>query len=116
MIVEPVTLRRADLVDALGETVGLNRRESAEMVDAFFAEICATLIQAKDVKLARFGNFDVRPKAPRPGRNPRTGELVSIPARSVVRIQASQKLRAAIEHPGRASDAARLSTVAARDN
>jgi len=114
MTIAPVTLCRADLVGVLCETVGLNRRESTEMVDAFFDQICTTLLQAEDVKLAGFGNFAVRRKAPRPGRNPRTDEIVPIPGRSVVRFQATKALRTAIAL-GSESVAVTPSTVASSD-
>ena len=115
MTIAPVTLCRADLVGVLCETVGLNRRESTEMVDAFFDQICTTLLQAEDVKLAGFGNFAVRRKAPRPGRNPRTDEIVPIPARSVVRFQATKALRTAIALGSSESVAVTRSTVASSD-
>lgn len=91
------TLTKAELADLLFERVGLNKRESKELVDLFFAEICDALEQGETVKLSGFGNFQVRQKPQRPGRNPRTGELIPIAARRVVSFHASQKLKQLIE-------------------
>ncbi|MCB1995422.1 MAG: integration host factor subunit alpha, partial [Rhodoferax sp.] len=68
-----------------------------DMIDAFFEVISQRLIAGEDVKLAGFGNFQIRIKAPRPGRNPRTGELIPIAARRVVTFHASQKLKDQIQ-------------------
>jgi integration host factor subunit alpha len=76
---ETPALTKAQLADLLFEQIGLNKRESKDMVDAFFDLICVGLVEGDDVKLTGFGNFQIRTKAPRPGRNPRTGE--SIPFR-----------------------------------
>lgn len=93
----PVTLTKADLIETLFEQIGLNKRESADVVDAFFDLISRTLVDGEDVKLPGFGNFEVKHKATRPGRNPRTGEEVMIPARRVVTFRASQLLRDKIQ-------------------
>lgn len=93
----PVTLTKADLVETLFEQIGLNKRESADVVDAFFDTISRTLVAGEEVKLPGFGNFEVKYKAARPGRNPRTGEEVMIPARRVVTFRASQILRDKIQ-------------------
>jgi integration host factor subunit alpha len=87
------TLTKAELSEVLFAQVGLNKREAKEMVEAFFEEICAALEQGELAKLSGFGNFSVRDKASRPGRNPKTGELVPIAARRVVNFHASQKLK-----------------------
>lgn len=92
-----VTLTKADLVETLFEQIGLNKRESADVVDAFFATISETLVAGGDVKLPGFGNFEVKHKNARPGRNPRTGEEVMIPARRVVTFRASQILKDKIQ-------------------
>lgn len=76
---ETNALTKAQLADLLFDQIGLNKRESKDMVDAFFDLIVQSLIDGKDVKLSGFGNFQIRTKAPRPGRNPRTGE--EIPSR-----------------------------------
>jgi len=90
---EPNTLTKAQLADLLFEKIGLNKREAKDMVDAFFGLISDRLIAGEDVRLSNFGNFQLRVKAPRPGRNPRTGELVPIEARRVVTFHPSKKLR-----------------------
>lgn len=94
------TLTKAELTDFIFEQVGLNKREAKEMVDAFFAEISTALENGEEVKLSGFGNFQVRDKPSRPGRNPKTGEEIPISARRVVTFHASQKLKAAVEQVG----------------
>jgi len=90
---ETSALTKAQLAEMLFEQIGLNKRESKDMVDAFFDLVSAQLIAGDEVKLSGFGNFQMRVKAPRPGRNPRTGELIPIAARRVVTFHASQKLK-----------------------
>jgi integration host factor subunit alpha len=98
---ETPTLTKAQLADMLFEQIGLNKRESRDMIDAFFDLIGARLIAGEEVKLSGFGNFQMRVKAPRPGRNPRTGEIIPIDARKVVTFHASQKLKEMIQNePG----------------
>jgi integration host factor subunit alpha len=75
---ETPTLTKAELAELLFERLGLNKRESKDMVEAFFDIIHATLVEGRDVKMSGFGNFNIRRKAPRPGRNPRTGEAIPI--------------------------------------
>ena len=91
------TLTKAELAELLFERLGLNKRESKDMVEAFFEFVHASLAKGDDVKLSGFGNFQVRRKAPRPGRNPRTGELIPIQARRVVTFHASQKLKDSVQ-------------------
>ena len=95
--IETPTLTKAELAELLFEQLGLNKRESKDMVDGFFEIIHETLKQGGDVKLSGFGNFTIRRKAPRPGRNPRTGEAIPIKARNVVTFHASQKLKGAVQ-------------------
>ena len=90
---ETPALTKAQLSDLLFEEIGLNKREAKEMVDAFFDLISQSLVNGDDVKLSGFGNFQSRTKAPRPGRNPRTGEEIPIAARRVVTFHASSKLK-----------------------
>ena len=90
-------LTKAQLADLLFDQIGLNKRESKEMVDAFFDLVSQSLVEGDDVKLSGFGNFQIRTKAPRPGRNPRTGELIPIQARRVVTFHASTKLKEQIQ-------------------
>ena len=91
------TLTKAELAELLFAQVGLTKREAKEMVEAFFEEIRTSLEMGDTVKLSGFGNFSVRDKASRPGRNPKTGEMVSISARRVVSFHASQKLKEQVE-------------------
>jgi integration host factor subunit alpha len=94
---ETPALTKAHLADLLFEQIGLNKRESKDMVDAFFDLMVDRLIAGDDVKISGFGNFQIRTKAARPGRNPRTGELIPIEARRVATFQASHKLKAQIQ-------------------
>jgi integration host factor subunit alpha len=94
---ETPTLTKAELSDLLFERLGLNKRESKDMVEAFFEIVHGSLVHGGDVKLSSFGNFHIRRKAPRPGRNPRTGESIPIKARNVVTFHASHKLKALVQ-------------------
>jgi integration host factor subunit alpha len=91
------TLTKAELAELLFDRLGLNKRESKDMVEAFFEIVHGTLVVGQDVKLSGFGNFNIRRKAPRPGRNPRTGESIPIKARNVVTFHASHKLKAIVQ-------------------
>lgn len=92
-----MTLTKAELANLLFEKVGLNKREAKDMVEAFFEEIRGALERGESVKLSGFGNFQLRDKPQRPGRNPKTGEEIPISARRVVTFRASQKLKAMVE-------------------
>ena len=94
---ETPTLTKAELAEMLFDHLGLNKRESKDMVEAFFDNIHAALVTGNDVKLSGFGNFNIRRKAPRPGRNPRTGEAIPIKARNVVTFHASHKLKGLVQ-------------------
>ncbi|MEY3951807.1 MAG: hypothetical protein RL320_609 [Pseudomonadota bacterium] len=94
---DPDTVTKAELAEILYERVGLNKREAKDVVDAFFAEIRDALVRGDWVKLSGFGNFQLRDKPQRPGRNPKTGEPIPISARRVVTFHASQKLKACVE-------------------
>ena len=94
---ETPTLTKAELAELLFDRLGLNKRESKDMVEAFFQIVHGSLVQGNDVKLSGFGNFNVRHKAPRPGRNPRTGESIPIKARQVVTFHPSLKLKAMVQ-------------------
>lgn len=107
----PRTLTKAELAETLFERVGLNKREAKDMVDAFFDEIRLALEQGDPVKLSGFGNFQVRDKPQRPGRNPKTGEVIPISARRVVTFHASQKLKQLVEKPPSANPDAEGSAV-----
>ena len=94
---ETPALTKAELAELLFEHIGLNKRESKDMIDAFFDLIAERLVEGEDVKISGFGNFQIRVKAPRPGRNPRTGELIPIEARRAVTFHASHKLKEQIQ-------------------
>ena len=88
-----VALTKADLAEKLYEKLGLNKREAKELVELFFEEIRVCLENDEQVKLSGFGNFDLRRKSQRPGRNPKTGEEIPISARRVVTFRPGQKLK-----------------------
>lgn len=90
-------LTKADLAEMLYEDLGLNKREAKEIVEMFFEEIRTALENNQQVKLSGFGNFDLRDKSTRPGRNPKTGEEIPITARRVVTFKPGQKLKARVE-------------------
>ena len=90
-------LTKAEMAERLHDALGLNKREAKEMVDLFFEEIRIALEKGEQVKLSGFGNFDLRSKNQRPGRNPKTGEEIPISARRVVTFRPGQKLRARVE-------------------
>lgn len=94
-------LTKADLSEHLNEVVGLNKREAKELVELLFDELRGSLIEGEPVRLSGFGNFELRDKNERPGRNPKTGEEVPVSARRVVTFRAGQKLRSQVEryHP-----------------
>ena len=97
---ETPALTKAQLAELLFEQIGLNKRESKDMIDAFFDLVADNLVEGLDVKISGFGNFQIRTKAPRPGRNPRTGEAIPIGARRVVTFHASHKLKEQIQGEG----------------
>ncbi len=92
-----MALTKADISERLFEEVGLNKREAKELVDLLFEEIRTALEEGEQVKLSGFGNFDLRDKNERPGRNPKTGEEIPISARRVVTFRPGQKLKARVE-------------------
>lgn len=99
------SLTKADMAERLFEELGLNKREAKDMVESFFEEIRASLASNEHVKLSGFGNFDLRDKRQRPGRNPKTGEEVPISARRVVTFRPGQKLKERVEaYAGQQSD------------
>lgn len=103
------TMTKAELAELLFEQVGLNKREAKEMVDTFFNEISNALERGEFVKLSGFGNFQLRDKPQRPGRNPRTGEAVAISARRVVTFHASQKMKSIVDKTGGLTQNERIS-------
>ena len=92
-----MTLTKADIVENLNNEIGLNKREAKELVDMLFNDIKNLLSEGHEVKLSGFGNFQLRDKSSRPGRNPRTGEDVEISARRVVTFKSGQKLRESVK-------------------
>ncbi|MDG2916608.1 integration host factor subunit alpha [Bisgaard Taxon 10/6] len=92
-----MTLTKVEIAENLTRKLDLNKTEAKAMVESFFEEIRATLADGNDVKLSGFGNFELRDKASRPGRNPKTGENVPVSARRVVVFKPGQKLRARVE-------------------
>lgn len=91
-------LTKADLAEMLFDELGLNKREAKEIVEMFYSEICNALENNDQVKLSGFGNFELRDKSSRPGRNPKTGEEIPISARRVVTFKPGQKLKARVEN------------------
>lgn len=92
-----MALTKADMAEKLFDELGLNKREAKELVELFFEEIRTALESGRQVKLSGFGNFDLRDKNQRPGRNPKTGEEIPITARRVVTFRPGQKLKARVE-------------------
>jgi len=92
-----MAITKAELAVSLHEELGLNKRESKEFVEQFFETVKVALEEGSSVKLSGFGNFGLRDKPARPGRNPKTGEEIPISARRVVTFKASQKLKEAID-------------------
>lgn len=90
-------LTKAGMAEKLFEELGLNKREAKEIVEAFFEEIKQALEDNEQVKISGFGNFDLRDKNERPGRNPKTGEEIPISARRVVTFRPGQKLKTRVE-------------------
>ena len=92
-----MTLTKADIVEELNDEIGLNKREAKELVDMLFNDIKDLLSEGHEVKISGFGNFQLRNKSSRPGRNPRTGEDVEITARRVVTFKSGQKLKESVK-------------------
>ena len=108
-------LTKADLAEMLFEELGLNKREAKEIVESFFEEIRSSLENNEQVKLSGFGNFELRDKNTRPGRNPKTGEEIPISARRVVTFKPGQKLKARVEsapiNPKNINDLKKISSL-----
>lgn len=92
-----MALTKADMTEQLYEELGFNKREAKELVEMFFEEIRGALEDGDQVKLSGFGNFELRDKKERPGRNPKTGEEIPITARRVVTFRPGQKLKARVD-------------------
>ncbi len=91
-------LTKADIAEMLFDELGLNKREAKEIVEKFYGEIGVALEKNDNVKLSGFGNFELRDKSSRPGRNPKTGEEIPIAARRVVTFKPGQKLKSRVEN------------------
>ncbi|NVK23538.1 MAG: integration host factor subunit alpha [Gammaproteobacteria bacterium] len=92
-----MALTKAEIAEYLFEKVGLNKIDAKDLVEDFFEEVRETLESGEQVKLSGFGNFELREKKSRPGRNPKTGEDIPISARRVVTFRPGQKLKARVE-------------------
>ena len=92
-----MALTKAEMAEHLFDELGLNKREAKDIVEMFFEEIRTALERGEQVKLSGFGNFDLREKKERPGRNPKTGEEIPITARRVVTFRPGQKLKSRVE-------------------
>ncbi len=92
-----MSLTKVDMAESLFNKLGLNKKEALELVDLFFQELGASLAVGEQIKLSGFGNFYLRDKDERPGRNPKTGEKVLITARRVVTFSPGNKLKARVE-------------------
>lgn len=92
-----MALTKAEIAEHLFEKVGLNKVDAKDLVEDFFEKVRETLEKGEQVKLSGFGNFELREKKSRPGRNPKTGEDIPISARRVVTFRPGQKLKARVE-------------------
>lgn len=90
-------LTKIELAEDIHDVLGLNKREAMDIIECFFEEIRKALEQGEQVKLSGFGNFDLRDKKERPGRNPKTGEVIPVSSRRVVTFHAGQKLKAKVK-------------------
>lgn len=92
-----MALTKAEISEALAESLGMNKRDAKDMVELLFEEVRQALERGESVKVSGFGNFDLRDKNQRPGRNPKTGQDIPISARRVVTFKPGQKLKARVE-------------------
>lgn len=93
-----MTLTKADLADNLSSKFNLSKNDAKQFIDLLFEELRTSLSKGEEIKLSGFGNFEIRDKNPRPGRNPRTGEEILVTARRVVTFHPGQKLKASVEN------------------
>ncbi|RXK34210.1 integration host factor subunit alpha [Arsenophonus endosymbiont of Bemisia tabaci Asia II 3] len=92
-----MALTKAEMSESLFEKLGINKRDAKDLVELFFEEVRRSLENGEQVKLSGFGNFELRDKNQRPGRNPKTGEDIPITARRVVTFRPGQKLKGRVE-------------------
>jgi integration host factor subunit alpha len=90
---DKLTLTKADLVQAVYDLDEFTKRESADLVSMVFDALKETLGDGTNVKVSGFGNFELRDKGPRPGRNPRTGDVIMIDGRRILKFKPSQVLQ-----------------------
>ena len=91
------TITKLDIIEYLSDKYHLSKQDTKNVVENFLEEIRLSLESGQDVKLSGFGNFELRDKSSRPGRNPKTGEVVPVSARRGVTFKPGQKLRARVE-------------------
>ncbi|MFD1384977.1 integration host factor subunit alpha [Rhodanobacter aciditrophus] len=91
------SLTKADIAENLVDSMGMSKKDAKDLVESFFDTVRETLVEGEQVKLSGFGNFEVREKSQRPGRNPKTGEEIPITARTVVTFKPGQKLKSKVE-------------------
>lgn len=91
------TITKLDIIEYLSDKYHLSKHDTKNVVENFLEEIRLSLESGQDVKLSGFGNFELRDKSSRPGRNPKTGDVVPVSARRVVTFKPGQKLRARVE-------------------
>lgn len=91
------TLTKADMIEHLMQNLNLTRQEGRCLVENFFDEMSKSLIEGNELKISGFGNFELKDKKSRPGRNPKTGEPVPVSARRVVTFKAGQKFRQQVD-------------------
>ncbi len=92
-----MALTKAEISESLSESLNLNKRDAKELVELLFEEVRHALESGQSVKISGFGNFDLRDKSERPGRNPKTGQDIPISARRVVTFKPGQKLKVRVE-------------------
>ena len=92
-----MALTKADMAESLFNELGLNRSEARGLINSYFEELIASLAVGEQIRLSGFGNFDLRDKEARPGRNPKTGEEIPITARRVVTFTPGNKLKARVK-------------------
>ena|SRR5579872_3520415 len=93
-----MALTKAELSESLASSLGMNKKDAKEMVETLFEEIRTALEEGESVKISGFGNFELRDKNERPGRNPKTGQNVPISARRVVTFKPGHKLKERVEN------------------
>ncbi|EFL91222.1 integration host factor (IHF) DNA-binding protein alpha subunit [Candidatus Regiella insecticola LSR1] len=94
-----MALTKDNIAENLTEKLGIDKPVAKQLVESFFDEICLILKEERELKVSKFGNFVVRDKPQRPGRNPKTGEGIPISARSVVTFKSGQRLKKEVENP-----------------